>query len=77
MQTESSPTKTPSSFLRIREVLTRFPVSRSTWWAGVREGRYPQGIKLSERTTAWRNSDIDRLIEQLSVELVPDRTRTE
>jgi len=40
-----------------------FPVSKSTWWAGVKSGRYPKPIKLSERTTAWRVEDIRRLIE--------------
>mgnify|MGYP001369157284 CR=1 FL=1 len=53
-------------FLRIRQVLEKFPVSRTTWWAGVAEGRYPKGIKLSERTTAWRESEIDALISRLS-----------
>lgn len=34
------------------------PVSRSTWYRGVRAGLYPQPIKLSERTVAWKASDI-------------------
>jgi len=29
------------------------PVSKSTWWAGVRSGRFPQPVKLGPRTTAW------------------------
>lgn len=41
-----------------------FPVSKSTWWAGVKTGRYPQPVKLSERTTAWRVEDIRALLEQ-------------
>ncbi|QHQ28530.1 transcriptional regulator [Xanthomonas albilineans] len=40
------------------------PVSRSTWWAGVRSGRYPQPVKLGERCTAWRVEDIRELIER-------------
>jgi prophage regulatory protein len=40
------------------------PVSKSTWWAGVKTGRYPQPVKLSERCTAWRVVDIRALIEQ-------------
>lgn len=40
-----------------------FPVSRSTWWAGVRAGRYPQAVKIGERCTAWRVEDIRALIE--------------
>ena len=41
-----------------------FPVSKSTWWAGVKSGRYPQPVKLSERCTAWRVEDVLALIEQ-------------
>jgi predicted DNA-binding transcriptional regulator AlpA len=44
------------------EVLYFFPVSKSTWWAGVKAGKYPAGIKLSERVTAWRAEDINRLL---------------
>ncbi len=40
------------------------PVGRSTWWAGVKSGRYPQPIKLGPRTTAWRVEDIRRLIDE-------------
>lgn len=40
-----------------------YPVSKSTWWAGVRAGRYPQPVKLGERITAWRVEDIRALIE--------------
>lgn len=40
------------------------PISRASWWAGIREGRYPAPVKLGPRTTCWRESDIRRLIEQ-------------
>ncbi|QEE24706.1 AlpA family phage regulatory protein [Rhodanobacter glycinis] len=41
------------------------PVSRSTWWAGVRSGRYPQPVRtLGDRITAWRVEDIRALIER-------------
>ncbi len=39
------------------------PVSKSTWWAGVKSGRFPQPIKLGPRITAWRVEDIRKLIE--------------
>lgn len=41
-----------------------YPVCASTWWAGVKSGRYPQPVKLGERITAWRVEDIRALIEQ-------------
>ena len=53
-----------TGFLRLPEVLKLYPVSKSTWWAGVRSGRYPQPVKLGERCTAWRAEEIRALIEQ-------------
>lgn len=38
------------------------PVSKSTWWAGVKSGRFPSPVKLGPRTTAWRVEDIRALI---------------
>jgi prophage regulatory protein len=39
------------------------PVSKSEWWAGVKDGRYPQPIKLSARVTVWKASDILAFID--------------
>ncbi|MCY1558169.1 Prophage CP4-57 regulatory protein (AlpA) [compost metagenome] len=55
----------PETLLRLPKVLQRFPVSRSDWYAGVRAGKYPTPVKLSERSVAWRASDIDALIDSL------------
>ena len=43
----------------------KIPVGRSTWWNGVRTGRFPKPVKLSERTSAWRVEDIRKLIARL------------
>lgn len=60
-------TKLPEDgFVRLKTVLAIIPVSRSTWWAGVRSGRFPKPVKLSSHTTAWRSKDISSLIDQLS-----------
>ena len=40
------------------------PVARSSWWLVVRQGRYPQPVKLGPRTTVWRIEDIRRLIDE-------------
>ncbi len=43
------------------------PVSKSTWWQGVKSGRYPQPIRtLSKRVTCWKVEDIRALIERLA-----------
>jgi len=56
----------PAGLLRLRAVLQLFPVSKSTWWKGVREGRFPAPVKLGPRTTAWRAGDILALIDSFS-----------
>jgi prophage regulatory protein len=40
------------------------PVVRSTWWAGVKTGRFPKPVKRGARTTAWKVEDIRTLIEK-------------
>lgn len=40
------------------------PVKKSTWWQGIKDGRYPKGVKISKRCTAWKVEDIRRLIEE-------------
>ncbi|MDY0095692.1 MAG: AlpA family phage regulatory protein, partial [Candidatus Vecturithrix sp.] len=52
-----------TGLLRIKQVLRFVPVSRSNWWAGVKSGRYPKPLKLSERVTVWRAADIRQLVE--------------
>lgn len=54
-------------FLRLSSILAPngpIPVSKSTWWAGVKDGRFPQPVKLGRRITAWRVEDILALIER-------------
>jgi predicted DNA-binding transcriptional regulator AlpA len=55
-----------NSLLRLPQVLSLIPVSRSTWWAGCKSGRYPKPVKLGPRTTAWRAADIASLLERIS-----------
>ena len=42
------------------------PVSHSTWWAGVKSGRFPKPIKLSEGVTVWTAPDIRDYIAKQS-----------
>jgi prophage regulatory protein len=52
-----------TGFVRLPVVLKFFPVSKSTWWAGVKSGKFPKPHKLSERVTAWKVEDIRALIQ--------------
>lgn len=42
------------------------PVGKSTWWQGVKSGRFPKPLKLSPKVTVWRVEDIRKYIEQAS-----------
>jgi len=41
------------------------PVSKSSWWNGVKSGKFPKPYKLGERTTVWRVEDILALIDNM------------
>lgn len=65
-----------TGYLRLHQIIGRparkgrpaipalIPVSRSTWWAGVKTRRYPQPVRhLGRRITAWRVEDVLALVE--------------
>ena len=54
------------ALLRLPQVLEIIPVSKSTWWKGCKEGRYPQPVHPSPRTSAWRKCDIDALVARFA-----------
>jgi prophage regulatory protein len=63
-----------TGFLRLPQIIgdkkakppipPRFPVSKSTWWAGIKAGRYPKPVRLGPRISAWRVEDIRALIHR-------------
>jgi prophage regulatory protein len=54
-----------AGYLRFKQVLEIIPVSRSTWWQGIKDGRFPKGVKLGARMTAWRVEDIRSLMARI------------
>jgi len=59
------------SFLRIHHIIgdakrgiaPMYPVSRAKWYAGIKAGRYPAPYRIDTNTSAWRKSDILKLID--------------
>jgi prophage regulatory protein len=49
-----------SRFLRIKEVMNKTGIARSTIWLWVKEDKFPKPIKLSPRITVWDNNEIDK-----------------
>lgn len=66
----SSNTFPDTGFVRLKQIIgnkkqgipATIPVSASTWWGGVKSGRYPQPVKLSPKVTCWKVEDIRKLI---------------
>ncbi|KQU01602.1 helix-turn-helix transcriptional regulator [Rhizobium sp. Leaf453] len=55
-----------TGFVRLSSIIAPsgpIPVSKSTWWAGIKDGRFPKPVKLGPRITAWRVEDIRALID--------------
>lgn len=40
------------------------PIGKTTWWNGVKSGRFPKPVKLNPRITAWRVQDIRALLAE-------------
>ncbi len=63
----SAPQLPPTGLVRLPSILAPhgpIPVSKSSWWQGVKDGRYPKPVKLGPRITAWRVEDIRALINE-------------
>jgi prophage regulatory protein len=64
---DTTTTLPATGFLRLRAIIGPnglIPISKSTWWQGIRDGRYPKPVKLGPRISAWRVEDIKALIAQ-------------
>lgn len=61
-----------TGFLRLKQIIgdrdakppvpPLIPISKSSWWDGIKTGRFPKPVKLGPHTTAWRAEDIYDLL---------------
>ena len=54
------PAEIASRILRLRSVLDRTGLSRSTLYRKIERGTFPMQVRISERCIGWRESDVDR-----------------
>lgn len=52
-------------FIKLSEVLEYIPVSRSSWYRGIKEKRYPAPIKLGKRARGYHIPAIRALVEKI------------
>lgn len=58
-------------YLRVKDIVgdrekgipAIIPVSKASWWNGVRSGKYPKPRKLGPRTTVWTVEQIRQVVE--------------
>ncbi|MFS8035674.1 helix-turn-helix transcriptional regulator [Xanthobacter sp. AM11] len=61
--TSNRPEARPA-LIRLEAVKVRTCLSRSTIYAYMREGRFPQPVAISERCVAWIEAEIDGWIAE-------------
>ena len=59
---EHDATLPPEGFVRLPIILKILGIGKSSFWNGIREGRFPAPVKLGPRTSVWRVEDIRALI---------------
>lgn len=52
-------------FVKLPQVLSAIPVSKSTWFRGIAAGKYPRPVKLGNRASGWHVDDIRKCIARL------------
>ena len=62
MNTHQNDTRT--TLIRLDQVKARTCLSRSTIYAYMREGRFPQPIAISDRCVAWIEGEVDAWIAE-------------
>ena len=61
-------------FLRLKQIIGDpkaeppiqpiLPISKSSWWDGVKSGRFPKAVKIGANTTVWREDEIRSLVDE-------------
>ena len=53
--------------LPLRQVLGIVPVSKTTWYQGIKEGRFPRPLQISAKRVGWLASQIKRVVEDAAI----------
>ena len=54
---------TPDCIIRLKTVLARTSLSRSTIYRKIADGTFPAQLRISVNGAGWRESDVDRWVE--------------
>lgn len=51
-------------YVRIKELSDMLGIGKSTIYRSVKDGKFPKQIKLTERTSVWKLSEINDWIDE-------------
>jgi prophage regulatory protein len=57
---------TDENYMKLKEVLSLLRISKSTWYAGISRGEFPQPVRIGTRTVLWKESDIEAYLQKNS-----------
>ena len=57
------PAEKPPRFLRLKAVLERTGLSRSTLYRKMQDKTFPSSLRISARCTGWRESDVEAWVQ--------------
>ena len=52
-------------FVRLPVVLRVMGISKTSWWEGIKKGKFPKPAKFAARTAGWHVDDLRALIAKL------------
>ena len=65
---------TGSRLIRLKAVLDRVPVSKSTIYDWMERGKFPGAVRLGGGVVAWRESEVDSWIAERPLNLTTEGT---
>ncbi|MDB1122234.1 AlpA family transcriptional regulator [Vibrio algarum] len=51
-------------FIRLKEVISKTGLSRSTIYSLIKEGRFPPNVPIGSRSVAWVESEVEEWLEE-------------
>ncbi|OHY90174.1 transcriptional regulator [Vibrio rotiferianus] len=51
-------------FIRLKEVISKTGLSRSSIYSLIKEGRFPTSVPIGSRAVAWVESEVEEFLEE-------------
>ena len=58
----------PDKMLRVRAVMDRTGMPRTTLYREIRRGNFPASVRITENSVGWRESEVEGWIDKICAE---------